>query len=272
MQETVANMIVYMINTLMDNFNMLNGILCGDIETNFSNLYGMIDQVRNLILPICQTILGIIFFVEFIKIIIRMENLNVEMLISVLAKFGIAYSAMEWGPSVLNAIYATTAEWIQSLASSSAAPSALEDLRDSASEAVAGLSFMECIGYMILITIAIIITAFVGYSIMIMAWVRIIEIIVLMAMIPLPVAFSMLDGGQIIKQYLFSFAAVCLQGFLMVVVCGMYGNIVEDMVISQAQGGNLQADMMGVVMIAVMLGMLLKKTGAWSRQIFALLQ
>lgn len=272
MQEAIANMIVYMINTLMDNFNALNGILCGDIETNFGNLYRMIDQIHNLIMPICQTILGIMFFVEFIKIIIRMENLNVEMLISVLAKFGIAYSAMEWGPAVLNAIYATTAEWIRSFASSSAAPSALEGLRDSASDAVAGLSFMECIGYMFLITIAIIITAFVGYSILIMAWARIIEIIILMAMIPLPVAFSLTDGGQIVKQYLYSFAAVCLQGFLMVVVCGMYGNIVQDMVISQAQGGDLQADMMGVVIIAVMLGTLLKKTGAWSRKIFAILQ
>lgn len=269
MQEVIANMVTYMINTLMDNFIELNGVLSGDIASRFPAMYEMINKIHSLITPICETVLGVIFFVEFVKVIIRMESLNMEMLVSILAKFGIAYSAMEWGPSVLNAIYATAAEWISGL-SSSAAPAELPNIQKKLSDAVEGLTWWECAGYMLYVGIAILITAFVGYSIMIMAWARVIEIIILMAMIPLPVAFSMTDGGRIIKQYLLNFAAVCLQGFMMLVVCSMFGSIVTDMIGSHANGTGLTGSMTGVVFIAVMLGTLLKKTGTWARQVFAL--
>lgn len=269
MQEALAGMVTYMISTLMDNFEALNGVLSGDIASQFPEMYGMINKIHSQITPICETVLGIMFFVEFIKLIIRMESLNVEMLVSILAKFGIAYSAMEWGPSVLNAIYATAAEWISGL-SSSATPAELGNIQRTLSDAVEGLSWWECCVYMLYVGIAILITAFVGYSIMIMAWARVIEIIILMAMIPVPVALSMTDGGRIIKQYLLNFAAVCLQGFMMLVVCSMFGSIVTDMIGSHANGAGLTGSMTGVVFIAVMLGTLLKKTGTWARQVFAL--
>lgn len=267
MQEFIANMMGFFFSILNENFISMQSVLAGDLSSH-TEIYNLATTVQGVVQPLSTTVLAILFLIEFLKTIQRMESLNVEMIVGMLLKYVLCYTALDWAPALLEAIYASTAEWITSLGSYTD-PMGLADLTDTITSAIEQMTWYEAVGFCLTGLISGLIVMFAGTSIKIMAWARMVEIYVLIALMPIPVAFSMEKGGHVTVTYFKTFAAVCVQGFLMVLCGSIYAALVTDAALSVTTT-DATTMCFEITISATLLFTILKKCGSWANKIFGL--
>lgn len=266
MEKFIANWVGSILTDFQKSIESIAHLLSQPLAAN-ANMWGMVITVQNIVKPICYTIMVIFFLIEFLKMSVKFDVLKWEFLFQVMAKFVLAKAVVDFGPQLLELIYATVGEWITKFGGTTYNGVMFEGIIKGINEELGGMGFWKMIGFAITSIIPCIVLMVCSFVVKVIAYGRLIEIYVLLACMPIPFAF-ILDGeghANLTKKYILNFAGVCLQGLLIVIACSLYQYMMAD-VISSASGGATDL-LFTMVLGGVIMVLAVSKCGQWGKQL-----
>lgn len=274
MEEKIIGFIDTVLNMFLTSIESVTVILGKDLQYNpdgtVTQMWKMVNDVQVIVRPICYTIISIFFLIEFLKMSMRIDMLKWEFLFKILSKFVIAKACIDFGPQLMVAIYSTAAEWITTFGTSAYDPSFLEAVAKGISQAIDGLGFWATIGFAITSIVPALVILACSFIVKVIAYGRLIEIYILMAMMPVPFAFLLESegNGNITKKYILNFAGVCLQGFLIVISCSLFQYIMKGEIKNLTNGTSDALDLLFTMLLgSVVMVMAVAKSGQWGKQL-----
>jgi len=215
----------------------------------FSGAYTVAVRISDrAVKPTATSIIAICFLIEFLKLSLKMDMFKWEYAVSALAKFAIAKSALDIAPDFIMAIYGKGTTMITEAYSSygfgggslfSTAWGSLETLMTS-------IGWVEALAMSSVLTIIFLAVYVAGIFILVMAYARMIEIIMYISVTPLAVAFVPLENSGITKKFALNFAAVVLQGVLMIVIIMIFNALTSDLLGSVTSSGDTWGDVVRI--------------------------
>lgn len=259
-------------NNLVDfdsNVNKVVTILTTDFWADGNVWYDFAKGVSATIEPIALIIITICFLVEFLKITIQMDVLKWEYALKCFFKFVFAKVCIELSFDLLAAIYATAAEWIASVGSSTSAIGAL--VWTALEPEIDGYSFMETLGMVASMGIVFIVIWGVSLIVQVIAYARKFELVLYLAVSPLPSSFLPLeDGGasRIPKKFVLSFASISLQGLFIIMSIKLFATLCSEEINATIAAGGSLGSIAGQMLIAsLVLVMAVTKSSSWASKI-----
>ena len=226
-----------------------------------------ISAVQGIVKGICSGIMAVFVGLEFLDII-KKEDLDLNRFIFLFIKIGICRLLVFCAPDLLELIVLTGNYWCAGLAGESLDTSTFEGTMHTLlsmsipSESGEGpMGFIAAFGKLILAFIG----AFINMLIWIVAWImmivlsytRNVELVVLTALSPIPLCFIPWEGSkEITKRFIFSYAAVVLTGFIMIMMMEIY----IDLILAG------EMDIMWITAMDVLLVVLFAKAGGWAKE------
>ncbi len=269
MKEFIKNWIQSILLSLDGNIQKVVSILSNDFWKPGNAWYDFAISISTVIEPISLTIVTICFLIEFLKITINMNVLKWEYGTKVIIKFILAKVCIDVSFTLLGAIYATCAEWISSVGTSAStvgntAWTVIETEID-------GYGFMETLGLVVSMGLIFLAIWLVSLMVQVIAYARKFELVIYLAVAPLPCAFLPLEDNnmsRIPKKYVFSFASVCLQGLFIIMSIKLYGVLCNEEIQATISAGGNVGDIAGQILIAsLVLIMAVVKSSSWAKSI-----
>jgi len=230
-------------------------------------MYIIANNIRQVIRPIAISILGLCFVIEFLKVLINADILKWETGVKIGAKLTLTYVALDISSLLMEAIYATGNDLITNVAKTTSNVSSLVNANLRAS--LERLNVVEVFAVLASVGVAFIIVWLSGIVILVVAFARTIELLLHIAVAPIPCAFLILEshrGSSIVWKFIMSFAAKCLQGFFIVLSIALYNKLVRDVL--DIYGTVDLASIAGnLVLGAVILVVCVVKSGTLAKQI-----
>jgi len=249
-----------------------SGILTKTPETFNTALYNGVDSIaHNVVMPIAYVILGLIFMLELYNITIRTEGMNspgFEIPFRTMFKLIVCKIAVDSTPLILGAIFQVSNEIILNMGSifGSESVSVISNIH-TMQETIHNMDFGVKLMTSVQVTIIWLIFKFSTLSIMLVVIGRMIEIYVMMAIASIPmVTMANGDLSSIGKNFLKSFAAVCVQGVLIYIVLNMYGTLVGS-ISNNVDPENITAVLFEALLYSLVLVMAVFSTGRISKSI-----
>lgn len=269
MKEFIKDWIMNNLNSLDSNIANVVSILAENFWGSGNVWYNFAKSVSLIIEPIALTIITICFLIEFLKITIQMDILKWEYALKVFFKFVFAKVCIDISFTFLGAIYATGAEWIASVGASastigSTAWTAIETEID-------GYGFMDTLGLVVSMGLIFLAIWVISLIVQVMAYARKFELVIYLAVAPLPCAFLPLEDNQasrIPKKYVLNFASVCLQGLFIVMSIKLYGMLCNSEIKATIMSGGNIGSIAGQLLIAsLVLVMAVVKSSSWAKSV-----
>lgn len=232
--------------------------------------------------PFCNVIIGICLLLELANMASKVDMLKWEHGLKMGVKMCLAKAAMDFAPNLLEACYVQASKFITEIGSGSSVTlySTCQAPIETAINGVTGLgNAISLLGTAIILQIAI---KLCGIIVVVMAYGRMFEVLAHVIVSPIPVAFLPLGDGngngysRITTRFLKSFAAVCLQGVLMIACIHLFGILVDtafDTMANNISTSSLKnttkvSDLcFSMIMFAVILVMSITKCSSWAKSI-----
>lgn len=256
-------------------------ILTGGVD--FSAAKGMLGSISTF----ASTILVIACLIELCIGAAKVERLRWEDGVKIGTKLCLGKVSVDLGSSVLEAAYLQSQSWITALGKPTASTLSMsaKDCIDLLISKVSG--FGGAMGLLATSLIMILAILICGLLIKVMAYARIFELYAYIVVSPLPLAFAPLSGGgdvginNITKRFLKTYAGVCLQGVMMLVVLKIYNTIIEEAMLSTisdmystlssaepANVGTSLSELLATMLLgSIALVVAVSKSGSWSKGI-----
>ncbi len=230
------------------------------------NLYNMATAVKTAITPIALTIISICFLIEVLNITAKFDILKREHMAKVFIKLVFAKVIIEVAPELMEVIYLTTSEWINGIAVTNGTLAmtvevALQDQFDT-------LSWQDGLALMSTMAIPLIAIWISGVIVKVIAYARMFELLVYIAVSPLPCAFMPAENSRITNKFFLSFAGVSLKCLFILISIKLYQVVCSDVLVDAVAGANNIPDIcMNVLLGSLVLVMAVVKSGSWSKSI-----
>ena len=271
MEEYIVNLINDILLGVQD-LGSGSGILTKTPETFNAALYHGVDSIaHNVVMPIAYVILGLIFMLELYNITIRTEGMNspgFEIPFRTMFKLVVCKIAVDSTPLILGAIFQVSNEIILNMGSVFGSNNATVTYNIAVmQETIKNMDFGVKLMTSVQVTIIWLVFKFSTLSIMLVVIGRMIEIYVMMAIASIPmVTMANGDLSSIGKNFLKSFAAVCVQGVLIYIVLNMYGTLVGS-ISNNVDPENITAVLFEALLYSLVLVMAVFSTGRISKSI-----
>ena len=249
----------------------------GSIANPFYNFWsGAGISIQNILSGTATVMCGIFFMVEFARTLSRVEGTTYEAVVGLSCKFCFARLAISLGGSLMTALTLTGADIINKISGSANS----QELTERQMEAISG-NIYECAkdvgvtGFFAMIALTIIPLLIVKAATMIamiMAYGRLLELMLYHAFMPLPVGCLFIDNARITKRFFANYFATILQGVFMFVGYSMFTSnvlpIMTDMIHNEPDGIKGFAQMLfNVVLWSVMMIVIMMKSGSWASKV-----
>lgn len=269
MKEFIKNWISDNLNSMDSNIAKVVMILADNFWGSGNAWFDFAEEVAAIIKPIALTIITICFLIEFLKITIQMDILKWEYGLKCFFKFVFAKVCIDVSFSLLGAIYATGSEWIASIGTSAAT---IGSTAWGAIEAeIDGYGFIESIGLIASMGLIFLSIWVVSIMVQVIAYARKFELVIYLAVAPLPCAFLPLEDGnasRIPKKYIMNFASICLQGLFIIMSIKLYGMLCnEEIQNTIAAGGNVGTIAGQLLLASLVLIMAVVKSSSWAKSV-----
>lgn len=252
--------------------------LTGSLQNFMPTLYQYtVSVMENVVLPVAYVVLALFFVLELYRASVRVENmgggavnLGAEVVFKVMFRMVLCKLAVDSVTLILNAIYNATTHITQGVAgimgggSMSGGGIDTEALRP----AIDALGFWAGLVCLILCFIVFLISMVAVALAYIIIVTRFIEIFVYFAIAPVPIAtFPSDEMSQIGKNFLKSFAAVCVQGTLIFIVLSFFPILFNNAFLNNQGAGNVMLALLGVMGYSFVLIIAVFSTGRWAKSI-----
>ncbi len=259
------------------------------VDGDGNNVFSLMVGKAGVLVPFCNVILAAFFAMELYQVAQKVDMLKWEHVLKLGVKYCFCVSAMNMIPDFLWSCYRQASAWMNSFAGADMqmGSDALRKLKDShVLEQVDSL--WSAIGLLMVALIVLLAIKICGLLIQVVAYGRMFELCVYVVASPLPIAFLPLGHGngegfsRITLKFLRSFAAVCFQGVLMIVVLSVFDTLIGSSIVSlieaatqSPEGEAVAAEatttittvLFQMLLAAVALVMSMTKCSSWARNI-----
>lgn len=236
----------------------------------------------NLLKPFCYFIIGICLFIELAQVAQKVDIIKYEHGIKICIKMVFAKLCIDIAPKFLEACYGQASLWITSalnVGGYTNLGSMMSREITTQFNAVSGL--WQVLGLFLSVMLVALAIKVCGLLIQVIAFGRMFELFVYLAVSPLPCAFFPLGDGtgggfsRITMKFFKSFIAVCLQGVMIIVSIRIFymiiGTAFQSMIAQATQAGSASGVItelcFTMLLGAIVLVMSVSKCGTWARQI-----
>lgn len=281
LKETLLNLIKSAMNGFDSTVSSAQDVLTGGLfDTNA--VWSSVLALSNALKPFCYVVIGICLLIEIAQVAAKVDIIKWEHGMKLCVKMVFAKLCIDIAPTFLRACYNQASLWISS-AMSVGGYTNLGSLMTTEVEtqisSISGIwSVIGLLASCLLLSMAIKIC---GLLIQVIAFGRMFELYVLLAVSPLPCAFFPLGDGsgggmsRITQKFFKNFIAVCLQGVMIIISIRIFYMIVGTALtslITSASGGSdpttVVTDLCYVMLLAgIVLVMAVAKCGSWAKSI-----
>lgn len=281
LKETLLNLIKSAMNGFDSTVSSAQDVLTGGLfDTNA--VWSIVLALSNALKPFCYVVIGICLLIEIAQVAAKVDIIKWEHGLKLCVKMVFAKLCIDIAPTFLRACYNQASLWISS-AMSVGGYTNLGSLMTTEVEtqisSISGIwSVIGLLASCLLLSMAVKIC---GLLIQVIAFGRMFELYVLLAVSPLPCAFFPLGDGsgggmsRITQKFFKNFIAVCLQGVMIIISIRIFYMIVGTALtslITSASGGSdpttVVTDLCYVMLLAgIVLVMAVAKCGSWAKSI-----
>ena len=281
LKETLLNLIKSAMNGFDSTVSSAQDVLTGGLfDTNA--VWSSVLALSNALKPFCYVVIGICLLIEIAQVAAKVDIIKWEHGLKLCVKMVFAKLCIDVAPTFLRACYNQASLWISS-AMSVGGYTNLGSLMTTEVEtqisSISGIwSVIGLLASCLLLSMAVKIC---GLLIQVIAFGRMFELYVLLAVSPLPCAFFPLGDGsgggmsRITQKFFKNFIAVCLQGVMIIINIRIFYMIVGTaltFLITSASGGSVPTtvvtDLCYVMLLAgIVLVMAVAKCGSWAKSI-----
>lgn len=281
LKETLLNLIKSAMNGFDSTVSSAQDVLTGGLfDTNA--VWSSVLALSNALKPFCYVVIGICLLIEIAQVAAKVDIIKWEHGLKLCVKMVFAKLCIDIAPTFLRACYNQASLWISS-AMSVGGYTNLGILMTTEVEtqisSISGIwSVIGLLASCLLLSMAVKIC---GLLIQVIAFGRMFELYVLLAVSPLPCAFFPLGDGsgggmsRITQKFFKNFIAVCLQGVMIIISIRIFYMIVGTALtslITSASGGSdpttVVTDLCYVMLLAgIVLVMAVAKCGSWAKSI-----
>lgn len=281
LKETLLNLIKSAMNGFDSTVSSAQDVLTGGLfDTNV--VWSSVLALSNALKPFCYVVIGICLLIEIAQVAAKVDIIKWEHGLKLCVKMVFAKLCIDVAPTFLRACYNQASLWISS-AMSVGGYTNLGSLMTTEVEtqisSISGIwSVIGLLASCLLLSMAVKIC---GLLIQVIAFGRMFELYVLLAVSPLPCAFFPLGDGsgggmsRITQKFFKNFIAVCLQGVMIIINIRIFYMIVGTALtslITSASGGSdpttVVTDLCYVMLLAgIVLVMAVAKCGSWAKSI-----
>lgn len=272
-KEIVLSWILSIVNGFDENVNSVRIILTEDIFTG--NVHTIAMALSNIVKPIAYTIIGLCFLIEFLKITINMDVLKWEFGLKCFFKLVFAKACIDISAQLMEAIYFTAVEWITKMSQPIGAGSVSTSFGANAAvkfnELLQTCTWYEALGYVCTLVLPFLIVMLVGLAVKVIAYARMFELMVYIAIAPLPCSFLPLEdggGSRIPKKFFLNFASVCLHGVFIIISIQLFNIICNEQLDAAITNSAEMGTASNVMLLAsLVLILAVTKSGSWAKQV-----
>lgn len=281
LKETLLNLIKSAMNGFDSTVSSAQDVLTGGLfDTNA--VWSSVLALSSALKPFCYVVIGICLLIEIAQVAAKVDIIKWEHGLKLCVKMVFAKLCIDVAPTFLRACYNQASLWISS-AMSVGGYTNLGSLMTTEVEtqisSISGIwSVIGLLASCLLLSMAVKIC---GLLIQVIAFGRMFELYVLLAVSPLPCAFFPLGDGsgggmsRITQKFFKNFIAVCLQGVMIIINIRIFYMIVGTALtslITSASGGSdpttVVTDLCYVMLLAgIVLVMAVAKCGSWAKSI-----
>lgn len=191
--------------------------------------WGQMLKLSESLIPFCNTIICICFLIELCQVAQKVDMLKWEMALKMGVKYALSVEFISIAPTFLRACYLQANSWLTDMGAASTSYTVGSSAYTHVGELAEGISGLgNAFGLMGTAAIVLLAIQICGIMVQVIAYGRMFEICVYLVVSPLPCAFFPLGNGngegfsRITMRFLRSFAAVCLQGVMMLIVIKVF--------------------------------------------------
>lgn len=244
----------------------------------WNNILGLSEVLK----PFCYIVIALCVLIELVQMSTRIDAVRWEHGLKAGIKMVLARVCIDVAPTFLLASYRQANLWIESAAGFASYVSLSSRLSDTVQAELANISgILDSLALFVVLAIVGLAIRICGLMVVAIAFGRMFELFVYLAVSPLPCAFMPLgDGGnstfsRITQKFFKSFIAICLQGLMMVICIGIFNMIIgstfDTLLASNVTAGDSYATVMDLcftmLMGTIVLIMSIARCGSWAKNI-----
>lgn len=226
--------------------------------TTMPHAWGVVQAIYNTMLPIGYSLITLFFLIGFIKTTTDFRNISIEKMFGMFLLLILSKFLMERSFDILRLILSATHGLVDTLGTTVAIPEFdVEEYR----AVISGLNIFEKAQYAATMTMYNLVFKGVSIAIKAIIYGVFIEIFVLTAMSPIPIAgIASGEMSPMAKRYLQEYAAVALQAVVMLIVVTIYGGFMAEYALDEDPVGKM-------LLSSILFIMILFKSGSYSRKL-----
>ena len=281
LKETLLELII----SSLDGFDKMvataQSVLTGG-SFNVNTVWASVLGLSNALKPFCYIVICICLLLEFAQVAQKVDIIKFEHGVKIGVKMVLAKVCIDIAPTFLRACYNQSVIWINAVVGMggyTSLGSMLSSEIETQLNSVTGLwSVLGLFVSTMLVALAIKVC---GLLITVIAYGRFFELMVYLAVSPLPCAFFPMGDGtgggfsRITQKFFKSFIAVCLQG-VMILICirifyaiigTSFQSLINEAVAAGTASGIVSELSYTMLLFAIVLVMAVAKCGSWARSI-----
>ncbi|MEG2813145.1 MAG: hypothetical protein RSA79_00955 [Oscillospiraceae bacterium] len=267
LKDSLVAGITKMLSYLDPMINEISTILGEDFLVQGNAMYDLAQNIAKFITPVALTIIGICFLLEFLKITVKMDILKWEFALKVFILLALSQAVISAAPMLMSAIYGSGIDLINKAIGGAGTTSQIgKEVVNQIVKLTKDMKWGQVLGVFLSTAVPMMAIWACTMIIKVMAYARMFEIIIHVAVAPIPCAFLPLENSQITKKFFMSFAAVSLQGLFMIVCVKLFGVMISK-TIATIGSQDIMTMAMQLLICSLVLVMSIVKTGQWSKSI-----
>lgn len=245
------------------------------------SVWTQILSLSDVLKPFCNIVIAICLLIELASVASKVDVVKWEHALKIAVKMALTKVCIEIAPTFLKACYVQACDWINNIGSQQI------QLGNKILEQVEPLfddidGFFVIFGLFASMLIVVLAIKICGILVQVMAYGRMFELYIYLAVSPLPCSFFPLGDGtgggfsRITGKFFRSFASVCLQGVMMILCMKIFGIIMSgaiETLVDQAINSGQEATVIvndlsfTMLMAAIVLCLSLARCGQWAKNI-----
>lgn len=258
-------------------------IIMGNVGDNWTAMLGLSAILK----PFCLVLVAVCFLIEMARTAARVNIVTWEHGIKLLVRLCLAKVILDIAPEFLRACYNQSQTWVSGIGTEWGATQVGTTLASKVIFLMENMenSFWSQLCLWMVTAVVVIAIWLCGIMIKTIAYGRLVELFVHLVISPLPCAFIPMGDGmgggvsRTTMKFLRSFAAVCLQGVLTILVIKVFDVVLGNAIIEMAESGDIwSVDPVTVntnftnltyimLMGSIAMVMAMGKCGSWARKI-----
>lgn len=284
LKDGLLNSIISALTGFDDMVAAAQGILTGTGQSAFNaiGVWNAVLGLSNSLKPFCYIVIAICLLIELAQVASKVDILKWEHGLKICVKMVFSKVCIDIAPTFLRACYNQANIWINAAINAGSYQSLGSMMTQQVQDQLANVTGLwQVLGLFVSTMLVALAIKICGLLIQVIAFGRMFELYVYLAVSPLPCAFFPLGDGsgggisRITSKFFKSFIAVCLQG-VMIILCirifymiigNSFGSMIQDAINNPDAGTVVSELCYTMLMGAIVLVMSVSKCGSWASKI-----